>query len=144
MRHYTAVLVQALEEGEKPVVGDNLEYALSHAYAEGQWTGNTDNEIIRKGVEVVTAEVPLETTAFVPGTCLVNDKLPDHLAEGVWADLSGSAPFSWGDNNRTLITLERFRDHAAEVLYDAEDQEVLDWLEWLKELDGNLYVDLEN
>lgn len=103
-----------------------------------------DNEIIRKGVEVGTSEVPLETTAFVPGTCLVDDRLPDYLAGEVWEAISSDAPFSWGDNNRTLVTLERFRDHAKETLGESEDQEILDWLVWLNGLDGNLYVDLEN
>ena len=54
----------------------------------------------------------IETCEFVPLTSLVPKKWENWFYEAI----STNAPFSWGDNNRTLISLNRFYDHCKEVL----------------------------
>jgi hypothetical protein len=104
-------------------------------------------------------EPRLECCAFAPVSALV----PSAFAG--WSD--ADAPFSWGGNNRTLVTVERFAKHIrdryeAELAYagddaeplapdgvpsdaDPEDPELLArWAAWLDTLPPGLYVDLEN
>ena len=95
-------------------------------------------------------KIKKETCEFVPVTQLVPDKWLGWFVDM----LSQDAPFSWGDNNRTLITVERFVDHVKECL-DIEQQddsdgnpvtqaEVDKWVAEIEKLDPLLYVDLEN
>lgn len=66
-----------------------------------------------------------------------------------WGCISENAPFSWGDNNRSLVTACDFKQHCEARLLDAVDlygacQEEIDaFLERLAEL-GDTYIDLEN
>jgi hypothetical protein len=65
--------------------------------------------------------------------------------------LSESQPsFSWGDNNRTLITAERLLHQCEDILSDihkeieeVDEQEVNYFLARLESL-GQTYIDLEN
>ena len=98
----------------------------------------------------VLLQAAQETCVFIPSTDLV----PSEWAEPFWTLFSDSAPFTWGDNNRTLVTLERF---VARV-YDAVDEDVdipakyrPAYKEWLSLLDdmcarglAGLYIDLES
>jgi hypothetical protein len=57
--------------------------------------------------------------------------------------ISDQAPFSWGDNNRTLITATRLRDRMLDCI-DSQDLDPLDpMLNGLKMLD-QFYIDMEN
>lgn len=87
-----------------------------------------------------------ETVEFIE----VTDLVP--AAWGMWfyGAISCDAPFSWGDNNRTLVTTSRFKDHCEEILEgvvedmdDVEQAEVENFLKMLGDL-GETYIDLEN
>lgn len=86
----------------------------------------------------------------------VTDLLPKSWQPEIFEILSGDAPFSWGDNNRTLISIERFRDHI-EDCFDAfiaidDDPELVGplrdeynaFIDLLGILPHWLYVDMEN
>ena len=78
--------------------------------------------------------------------------LPSGWGEWFSDMLSEGAPFSWGDNNRTLITAERLHNYCEDQLEYAYPEDVL---EEVKEADihnflyaikamGQTYIDLEN
>ena len=84
-----------------------------------------------------------EVCEFIPATNLI----PYWAKNWFWGEFSSSAPFSWGDNNRTLITASRFAGHAQEVLMDHYDSDLpmraQRWINELRDL-GETYIDLEN
>jgi len=83
-----------------------------------------------------------QTVGFVEVTSLV----PKDWTTWFYAVISEDAPFSWGDNNRTLVTAERFYNHCANRLEDIDEitqEEIESFLETIKEL-GQTYIDLEN
>lgn len=116
----------------------------------GQHNTIQDSEIA-KAVELsqewlqMFADAQLELAAFRPITSLV----PDSWRDWFWALISDNAPFSWGDNDRTLVTASDFARHCEDRLLDAaDDHEVpqarIDaFLESLRSL-GEIYIDLEN
>lgn len=84
------------------------------------------------------------------------DFVPKNWIGWFWERFSNNAPFSWGDNNITLITVERFLQHAEDILEDCwEDQdfdfdekttlkkEVETFLDKLNKLDPQAYIALE-
>ncbi len=85
----------------------------------------------------------IELCFFVPVSKLY-DKLTDWMREEISEEVNMSSSFTFGDNNRSLITTERF---LAQI-------EHLDWFQteegkkWADEIRsgsiGNLYIDLEN
>jgi hypothetical protein len=95
----------------------------------------------------------VEVARFIPVTEIV----PKEWECWFYQAISEDAPFSWGDNNRTLVTLERFIDHCENSLSYLDDDE-LDPNErdyFINELKllatspachepAGLYVDLEN
>lgn len=98
-------------------------------------------------------DLTIETTKFVELSTIV----PDVWKDWFFNDISENAPFSWGDNNRTLVSAERFKDHAEDVLdmVESEYEEgiVLNdikeyrqaFLDTLSYLEANqIYIDLEN
>lgn len=70
-------------------------------------------------------------------------------AEGFWGYFSDGAPFSWGDNNITLVTVERFIEHFDDVMgYNFMDdaipvEEVEDVRSEIMRLGPNTYIALE-
>jgi len=86
-----------------------------------------------------------ETVEFIPVSSLV----PEGWEHWFYGIISEDAPFSWGDNNRTLITALRFHDHCADRLDEdiVEDGvnmvDIDNFLRQLEEL-GQTYIDLEN
>ena len=66
--------------------------------------------------------------------------------EGLYSALSSDAPFSWGDNDHTLVTSERFLGHLKDVVElhgyrdDAEIKQMIEEIEAL----GDVYIDLES
>ena len=84
----------------------------------------------------------LEQCSFLAGTAIVPGEW-----DTFWSVISESAPFSWGDNNRTLVTLQDFLDHAEKCLTcdpDYKHEEIEEWVEYWRQLSGDIYVDLEN
>lgn len=53
----------------------------------------------------------IETCEFVPATSLV----PRSWDSWFWSAFSENAPFTWGDNNRSLVDFRSFMDHAVEI-----------------------------
>jgi hypothetical protein len=80
----------------------------------------------------------------------ITSLVPSHWRTWFYAAISEDAPFSWGDNNRTLVTAERLHDHCADVLdivmEDDPDVDAVDVDNFLRNLEklGQTYIDLEN
>jgi len=53
----------------------------------------------------------LKTITICPASAL----FPDDWADWIFDALSLDAPFSWGDNDHTLVEAEAFKDHLAYV-----------------------------
>lgn len=80
----------------------------------------------------------------------VTQLIPDEWESFIWTGLSDGAPFSWGDNNHTLVDAMSFKIHLDNVLdlYGEEEeciekhrQSVFDTLIHLQT--RNIYIDLE-
>ena len=76
--------------------------------------------------------------------------MPEEWHSWIFYALSEDAPFSWGDNNMTLIHADRLMDHLVDTL-DLNDQEkniedfresTIDTLNYLS--NKNIYIDLES
>lgn len=87
-----------------------------------------------------------EVCSFIPITELV----PKDWRGWFFEALSANAPFSWGDNNRSLITAAKLLDHAEDAVEDIAVGEGKvcqgDWDDFKTMLEGlgEIYVDLEN
>ena len=92
-----------------------------------------------------THAFPVLQCEFVEGTSLI----PEGWDTWFWGRISEDAPFSWGDNNRSMVTACDFKRYCEERLLDAADEEGIpqedidQFLEALESLDA-MYVDLEN
>jgi hypothetical protein len=63
----------------------------------------------------------------------------------VWEMFADKAPFTWGDNNRSLISVERFVAHLRNSLTTYPKKEVLEtFVKELENLPSGTYIDLEN
>ena len=89
----------------------------------------------------------VESCDFVPATALI----PRSWDSRFWEAISENAPFSWGDNNRSLVDFRSFLNHAEEALECAQliDAGARRWLnkmnKWCDEAEhGPVYIDLEN
>ena len=83
----------------------------------------------------------MQTLQFIAASDLIQKSLGKF-----WAAVTEDAPFSFGDNNRTLITASRLADHCDDtVCYDDnfDTDEVNKFIAELREL-GDTYIDLEN
>lgn len=85
----------------------------------------------------------IEICPFVP----LSEIVPKNCGEGFWSTLSENAPFSWGDNNRTLIKASRLKTHCQECISYLDDEKTIKEFEKiiqsLKELE-DIDIDLEN
>lgn len=85
---------------------------------------------------------------YIPMTAIV----PKGWESWMWNVLSEDAPFSWGDNNRTLVRASRVADHIEDGLendsdFCAENGKLLPkYKAWLRDVRalGETYIDLEN
>jgi hypothetical protein len=77
----------------------------------------------------------------------VSSIVPENWAWWFYSIISENAPFSWGDNNRTLVTASRFYDHVKECLEinasEVPEEEIQEFLKVVEDL-GETYIDLEN
>jgi hypothetical protein len=82
----------------------------------------------------------------------ISDVVPQAWIGWFYGTISEDAPFSWGDNNRTLVTAERLHDHCVDRLdFDIDELEEMElnqvdidnFLRGLEDL-GQTYIDLEN
>ena len=97
-------------------------------------------------------DLTIETAQFVEVSTIV----PDTWKPWFFLHLSENAPFSWGDNDRTLVDAGRFMEHGLEILdfiHSEEEDDVVKhiddyreaFIDTLKYLEAkNIYIDLEN
>ena len=81
--------------------------------------------------------VKLQACAFVSASSLV----PRSWRGWFWELVSDNAPFSWGDNNRSMVTANDFAQHCEERLDDAP--KCKRFLCKVRRL-GDMYIDLES
>lgn len=79
----------------------------------------------------------IQTCEFISVTHLV----PRGWSEWFWEAISQNAPFSWGDNNRSLVTASDFARHCEECLDNSP--KVKRFLTKVRTL-GEMYIDLES
>lgn len=96
-----------------------------------------------------TKDLQIDTLKSVGATQII----PEQWEDFIWTGLSEDAPFSWGDNNHTLVDAPSFKEALESVLdfhSDDEDYEkdikehrqaVYDILEYLEA--EKIFVDLE-
>ena len=82
----------------------------------------------------------------------VTQIIPEDWGYWIWTDLSDGAPFSWGDNNHSLVDAMSFKDHLDCILKYKDDDEleetikehrpaIMDTLNYLEAND--IFIDLE-
>jgi hypothetical protein len=79
----------------------------------------------------------VQTCEFISATAIV----PRDWDKWFWAVIADNAPFSWGDNNRSMVTACDFARHCEERLDDSP--KVKRFLNKLHAL-GDMYIDLES
>lgn len=132
--------------GQEFTAGDKVDYEDSY----GDTLSSKRQEVADScyhNFDMVQSPRPgVEVCEFVP----VSEVVPEEWREWFWAELSEDAPFSWGDNNRSLVTASDFKQHcrktfgAIDVSDHGVSQEVVDhFLEVLDDL-GTMYLDLES
>lgn len=72
-----------------------------------------------------------------------SDIVPPEWRGWFWELISTDAPFSWGDNNHTLVTPGEFADHAANRL-EADVRGRQRFLERVRRLPRGVYINLES
>ena len=88
----------------------------------------------------------IETCKFVA----VSGLIPETWKDWFFPNISDSAPFSWGDNNRTMITKDRFLDHIEPILIDVEvegdveEEEREAFVRSIELIPPDVYIDMEN
>jgi hypothetical protein len=94
-------------------------------------------------------DLDIQTCKFVPITSIV----PKEWTGWFYTAISENAPFSWGDNNRTMVDAQSFANHIDEVLSYQDDEETLSEIEKYQDAvydtlnylgAKNIYIDLEN
>ena len=76
----------------------------------------------------------------------VTDLVPKNWKHWFWETISENAPFSWGDNNRSMVTASCFADHCEERLIingTLPRQTYRRFLNKVRSL-GEMYIDLES
>lgn len=83
----------------------------------------------------------VQTCQFVS----VTDLVPKSWKGWFWDAISENAPFSWGDNNRSMVTASFFADHCEERLENCtiSRSAITRFLNKVRELD-DIYIDLES
>ena len=82
-------------------------------------------------------KINVQTCEFVSATDLV----PRTWNTWFWGLISENAPFSWGDNNRSMVTACDFAIHCEQRLDDS--RKVQHFLNKVRKL-GDMYIDLES
>lgn len=82
----------------------------------------------------------------------VTQIIPEDWKDWIWTDLSDGAPFSWGDNNHSLVDAFSFGDHLDCILEYKDDEDLEETIkkhrpaifDTLNYLEANkIYIDLE-
>lgn len=91
-------------------------------------------------------EDKLQSCQFISASAIV----PESWKGWFWEHFSEGAPFSWGDNNRTLVVAEDFARHAENFVDDFMEEGDLtdrrDYEKWIESIYAlnQTYIDLEN
>jgi hypothetical protein len=85
----------------------------------------------------MSKKIKVQTCEFVSATDLVSRSWDC----GFWETISDNAPFSWGDNNRSMVTASDFANHCEQKLDDSPKHK--NWLKKIRNL-GEMYIDLES
>lgn len=92
------------------------------------------------------SEYPISSLHYVN----LSDIVPENWKDWFYTGISTDAPFSWGDNNYTLVDGERFLDHAIECIemeesyLDEDFAEKKLFLDVLKDIaTSNIFINLE-
>jgi len=98
-----------------------------------------DTPVVRK-----IGKIPVRSTEFV----LVTDLVPKKWRTWFYECISNNAPFSWGDNNRSMVTAEVFADHCDNRLDEPKDYGITvkerdNFIKMIRNLEQT-YIDLEN
>lgn len=78
----------------------------------------------------------IQTCKFVSATELV----PREWDDWFWETIGDNAPFSWGDNNRSLVAACDFARHCGNRMDDSRETQA--FLDRVRSL-GDMYIDLE-
>ena len=81
---------------------------------------------------------PIYVLRFVYASAIV----PSTWTEWFWGEVAEDAPFSWGDNNHSLVDIRSFANHCEERLDDSP--KVKRWLREIRKMSDNIYIDMEN
>ena len=83
----------------------------------------------------------IKTLEYIEATSLI----PQQWSSDFWMIFSETSEFTWGDNNRSLVTASRFLDEFLRLDVDdfATQEEYDDFVNTLENL-GETYIDLEN
>ena len=91
-------------------------------------------------------KLPIQSCKYV---CL-SDIVPKQWGSWFYLAISENAPFSWGDNNRTMVDAMSFSEHVQQVMdfhdeEEVDEKQLIEFYEMLGELERkHVYVDLEN
>jgi len=91
----------------------------------------------KKPKKTLTETIRVRMCEFVSSTDLV----PRGWHDWFWEAISENAPFSWGDNNRSMVTASSFADHCEKRLEDSP--KVKRFLKKVRAL-REMYIDLES
>jgi len=82
----------------------------------------------------------VQSCQFVSATNLV----PRGWDHWFWEAISVSAPFTWGDNNRSMVTASSFADHCEETIIGTIPMPTYRrFINKVRSL-GEMYIDLES
>jgi len=82
--------------------------------------------------------LPIQTIKCIPVSYLIPVSM---LALEVWEKISSDAPFSWGNNNHSLVSSIDFAVHCEEKLDDIKYKKLL---KKIRSIPQDVYIDLEN
>lgn len=80
----------------------------------------------------------IKTLRFVNISSLISEDFASSL--GFYEELSSNAPFSWGDNDITLVTAGRLLDHVRDSISESAEKDAL--MKTLEKL-GKTFINLE-
>ena len=91
-----------------------------------------------KKTKKIESELPIQTIKCIPVSYLIPVSM---LALEVWEKISSDAPFSWGDNNHSLVSPIDFAVHCEEKLDDIKYKKLL---KKIRSIPQDVYIDMEN
>lgn len=93
-----------------------------------------------------TEDLQIDTLKSVGVTQII----PEDWEDWIWTDLSDGAPFSWGDNNHSLVDALSFGAHltlilAAQGNNESVNEHRIPIMDTIKDLHkNNIFIDLES